>query len=111
MVVVVGVGRLHSSVPFFLTGLGGCSYPSTSMSVPVARTPYRTTARRAGRTCDFARPNVECGAVRTGHFSVSERPAAVIAIKGFGYQLKGRAPVCPNGRFHLPHPRPSFLIH
>jgi hypothetical protein len=49
------------------------------MSVPVARTPYRTTARRAGRTYDFARPNVECGAVRTGHFSISERPAAVSA--------------------------------
>src|ERR1700687_1507902 len=30
------------------------------------------------RTYDFARPNVECGAVPgTGHFSISERPTAV----------------------------------
>src|SRR5216683_7965618 len=32
------------------------------------------------RTYDFARPNVECGAVPgAGHFSISERPAAVSA--------------------------------
>jgi hypothetical protein len=55
------------------------------MSVPVTRTPYRTTAPLGRRTYDFARLNVECGAVpRTGHFvprhlSIGEKAAAVIA--------------------------------
>src|SRR6202140_779510 len=69
-------------IPQFLAfspGSVAASYTSTSMSVPVARTPYRTTARWAGGPTTSPSERRMWRRARTGHFSISERPAAVSA--------------------------------
>jgi hypothetical protein len=38
-------------------------------------------------------------------------PSFILAIKGYGYELKGGAHVCRDGWFHIRHRRASCLAH
>jgi hypothetical protein len=38
-------------------------------------------------------------------------PSFILAVKGYGYELKGGAHACFDGCFHIRHRRASCLAH
>ena len=110
--------RAHSAAQRAVLRLGRCTGPAGAHGARRAdhqsrngRDPQKRR-RVQGHQLPHEPENVAClAAAKIDCCVLASHPLCIIAIKGYGYELKGGAHVCGDSGLHLRHRRPSCLAH